>query len=371
MRREGVRSRLPLVSMIGWALAWPAPAWAHEMGNTQMTATFDSGGAYRLDVFVDPDSLLTKLKVFAGADVGGPDDTGREERDRRIEALGSVFLDRISVYFDGVRAAPLFEYRPATAFNDLAETPSIVRLTGLVPPGTREFSVAYAMALGSYALNVRIGDGPVQTVWLNGTERSASIAVAAPPKPSTWSDIAWQYFCLGYTHILPKGADHVLFVIGIFLLSGRWQSIVKQVSAFTIAHSITLGLTMYGMVSLPAKVVEPLIALSICCVAIENLFTAELKPWRLALVFSFGLLHGMGFAGVLRDLGLPHGQFLTALLTFNAGVEAGQLSVVALAAAAVAHWRSSAAAYRRLVVQPASLMIAAVGLFWTIQRALP
>ena len=125
---------------------------------------------------------------------------------------------------------------------------------------------------------------------------------------------------------------------------------------------------MYGVVSLPAKVVEPMIALSIAYVAIENLLTTELKSWRLALVFSFGLLHGMGFAGVLRDLGLPPSQFLTALITFNGGVEAGQLTVIVLAFAAVACWRSNGTTYRRLVVQPASLLIALVGLYWTVQR---
>lgn len=120
----------------------------------------------------------------------------------------------------------------------------------------------------------------------------------------------------------------------------------------------------------PAKVVEPMIALSIAYVAIENLITSELKPWRLALVFSFGLLHGMGFAGVLRDLGLPRSQFLTALLTFNVGVEAGQLSVIVLAFAGVAYWRSNQLTYRRLVIQPASILIALTGLYWTVQRVL-
>jgi hypothetical protein len=125
---------------------------------------------------------------------------------------------------------------------------------------------------------------------------------------------------------------------------------------------------MYGIVSLPARVVEPMIALSIAYVAVENLVTSDLKPWRLALVFSFGLLHGMGFAGVLRELGLPRSQFLTALLTFNAGVEAGQLAVIAAAFVAVAYWRSDRPRYRRLVVQPASFAIALLGLYWTVQR---
>lgn len=157
---------------------------------------------------------------------------------------------------------------------------------------------------------------------------------------------------------------------GIFLLSLRWRPVLLQVSTFTLAHSITLGLTMYGIVSLPARIVEPMIALSIAYVAIENVLIAELKPWRLALVFSFGLLHGMGFAGVLRELGLPRAQFLTALTTFNAGVEAGQLSVIAACSAAVMYWRRNPSSYRRLVVVPASLVIAATGVFWTIQRAL-
>jgi hypothetical protein len=109
---------------------------------------------------------------------------------------------------------------------------------------------------------------------------------------------------------------------------------------------------------------------SIVYVAIENLVTNELKPWRVALVFSFGLLHGMGFAGVLRDIGLPRVQFLTALVSFNVGVEAGQLTVVAIAFAMVACWRSNRQVYRRFIVQPASLAISLIGLFWTLQRAL-
>ena len=125
---------------------------------------------------------------------------------------------------------------------------------------------------------------------------------------------------------------------------------------------------IYGIVSLPSRIVEPLIALSIAYVAIENLVTSQLKPWRLALVFAFGLLHGMGFAGVLSDLGLPRREFLTALLSFNVGVELGQLTVIALAALLVVWYRHHAWYHRRVVV-PASLAIAAIGIYWTIVRA--
>jgi len=340
-------------------------AAAHEIGKTQVTVTIRDA-AYTADIIVDPDALLTKLEVFGGSALSNGLD--RRTRDRRIEQLSATFLDRVTVRFDGQRDRPHFAYIPASAFGDAAQSPSLVRLTGTVPVGAGELTFAYGLALGSFALNVRIADGPTQTFWLEGAETSAPVSLTSPPPPATTGEVARQYFGLGYTHILPKGLDHILFVLGIFLLSARWRSILLQVSTFTLAHSITLGLTMYGIVSLPAKVVEPMIALSIAYVAIENLVTSELKPWRLALVFSFGLLHGMGFAGVLRDLGLPRSQFLTALLTFNAGVEAGQLSVIALAFLAVAYWRTNRATYRRFIIQPASLAIACAGLYWTIAR---
>jgi hypothetical protein len=170
-----------------------------------------------------------------------------------------------------------------------------------------------------------------------------------------------KYLSLGFGHILPQGPDHVLFVLGLFLLSTRVRPLLWQVTAFTMAHSITLALSLYGLVRLPSIVVEPLIAMSIAFVAVENLITSELKPWRPFVVFGFGLVHGLGFAGVLTDMGLPRNQFATGLVTFNIGVELGQLAVIGLAFAAVG-W------LRRCVVFPASTAIAAVALFWTVQR---
>jgi hypothetical protein len=175
-------------------------------------------------------------------------------------------------------------------------------------------------------------------------------------------------FRLGFTHILPNGLDHILFVLGLFLLSTSLRSVLAQVSAFTLAHSITLGLTLYGVVSLPSTIVEPLIALSIVYVACENLFTSDLTPWRLALVFGFGLLHGMGFADALARLNLARAEFLTTLVSFNVGVEAGQLSVIAAAALVVLAVRVPRSDYRRLVVRPCSVGIALTGAFWVVER---
>ena len=349
-------------------LLFAITAGAHEIGKTQVQASL-LGRSYHIEVVVDPDALLPSLEAYGQRPISR--ELPRDERDRRIAALADVFLERVTVSFDGRPAAAAFEYLPSSAFNDFAQAPSRVRLRGVVPDGAADFTFTYGLALGTYALNVRIGDGPVQTQWVVGGAPSAPVSLTAPLPPPTRAEIGWQYFALGFTHILPNGFDHVLFVVGIFLLTSKWRSIVAQVSTFTVAHSITLALTMYGVVSLPAKVVEPMIALSIAYVAIENLLVRELKPWRLALVFSFGLLHGMGFAGVLRDLGLPRPAFLTALVTFNVGVEAGQLSVIAIAFALCAYWqRRDRVAYRRFIVVPASFAIAAIGLFWTVQRAL-
>jgi hydrogenase/urease accessory protein HupE len=354
------------------ALLAPVAARAHEMGKTQVSAAFHPGasagaaGTYQVDIVVDPDALLTKLEVYADRPVSSR--LSRGERDRRIWALEHVIIERVSVRFDGIPVTPRCQYVPSSLLSDFAQAPSIVRLAGEVPGATGTVTFAYGLALGSYALNVRVGESPVQTFWLDGAQSSPPISLVAPPPPATSAEVARQYFGLGYTHILPLGLDHILFVVGIFLLSARWRSVLLQISTFTVAHSITLGLTMYGIVSLPARVVEPMIALSIAYVAIENLVTSELKPWRLALVFSFGLLHGMGFAGVLRELGLPRSRFLMALLSFNVGVEAGQLTVIALALAAVAYWRRNRPMYRRFIVQPASVAIAAAGLYWTVQR---
>jgi|SRR5437867_2687317 len=186
--------------------------------------------------------------------------------------------------------------------------------------------------------------------------------------PRRAAELLQNYFVLGFTHILPGGVDHILFVLGVFLFGSRLKSMLWQVSAFTVAHSITLGLTLYGIVSLSAAWVEPLIAISIAYVAVENLFTSRLTPWRVAVVFAFGLLHGMGFASALRELGLPRSEFLTGLVTFNAGVEAGQLAVIAGAFVLVACWPLNHDEYRRRIVVPGSALIALIGLYWTIAR---
>lgn len=172
---------------------------------------------------------------------------------------------------------------------------------------------------------------------------------------------------LGFTHIVPKGLDHILFVLGLFLLNPGWRPLLWQVTAFTVAHSITLALAIQGSISVPSEIVEPIIALSITIIALENVLSRELKPWRPLVVFTFGLIHGLGFAGVLEEIGLPDGEKWLALLTFNLGVELGQIAVILLALGAVWFFRQSPW-YRQRITIPASLLIGAVGFFWFLER---
>ncbi len=248
----------------------------------------------------------------------------------------------------------------------------------------------------------------------------------------TFGQVVVTYLVAGFEHILPLGLDHILFVLGLFFLSTQLGPLLWQVSAFTLAHTVTLALGATGYVSVPASVVEPLIAASIVYVAVENLYSDRLQKWRTAVIFAFGLLHGLGFAYVLGEYGLPDKQFIPALIAFNVGVELGQLTVIAVAfllvvlaqrvdegrvdvrtgqiaygvlavafalagfvlngpafaqtmgaGAPVFLWPMAALsvgcllsaryiddvrAYRHFVVMPASLAIAAVGAWWFVER---
>jgi HupE/UreJ protein len=303
-------------------------------------------------------TALTSVTIVVGesfADVAIATDA--DALKQKLDALQRPLTDCIDLRADGVRVPLTF----------LQVTP--LHLRAELPAGTKHVTWSWALVYGSYPVVFqRDGDARDATQWLQGTETSAPYAIAgAAANGSHMSRIA-RDVALGFTHILPNGLDHILFVLGLFFLTRRVRSVLAQVTAFTLAHSITLGLALYGVVSLPAAVVEPLIALSIAYVAIENLVTTDLKPWRLALVFGFGLLHGMGFAEALARLDLPRSEFLTTLVGFNAGVEAGQLTIIAAASIVVSIWALPPERYRRLVVRPASVLIAAAGIVWTIQR---
>jgi len=182
------------------------------------------------------------------------------------------------------------------------------------------------------------------------------------------ADAAWIYLRLGFLHILPLGLDHILFVLSLFLLSPKLKTVLWQATAFTVAHTITLGLSMYHIITPPAHIIEPLITLSILYVSLENIFSPRLKASRIGIVFLFGLVHGMGFAGALGQLGLPQHAYFLSLVMFNAGVELGQMTVILVAWFMLAKWFGNKPYYRRNLVIPFSFGIAIVSSIWTLQR---
>jgi hypothetical protein len=200
-----------------------------------------------------------------------------------------------------------------------------------------------------------------------GAAPPAAGAVEFDPDALPWWQQLGLYLRLGFHHIVPEGIDHILFVLGLFFLGITWRKLLSQTTVFTVAHATTLFLSTYGIFRLPSHIVEPAIALSISYIAFENVFRPRLGPGRLAIVFCFGLIHGLGFASSLSDVPFPKHQFIFALLGFNFGVDFGQLFVIGCAFLAVG-WFRNQPWFRARIAIPCSLVIAAVGLFWAVQR---
>jgi len=344
------------------------PIQAHEIGTTRVSVVFSpERQTYEVEIATDATALAEKLEDSVGESL--PADISTARLQSLFERFDDAFRGRVHIAFDGVEARPAISYEITPPADALSAVLATIRLTGPVPAGAGHFTWNFGWTFASYAIAIqRTPSGKPSTEWLEGGDTSKPFAMTTPAPPPGRADIARRYLALGFTHIVPLGLDHMLFVLGIYLLSGRARSVLWQVSAFTVAHSITLGLSMYGIVTVPPRIVEPLIALSIAYVAVENILLSELKKWRVALVFAFGLLHGMGFAGALKELGLPRSEFVTALLTFNVGVEAGQLAVIGTAFLLVGWHYSNRVWYRSRVVVPASALIACIAVYWTIAR---
>jgi hypothetical protein len=365
--------RLPRILLLAALLVLTAFAvHAHELGKIQVYATFLKDGTYRIDIPVDPTHLWPgdKGAGAAGETRYGPIQGLTPAVDQRFGKFLRTLTEGSTVLFDGAPVGPRLEIVPPAA-DDPPERATL-RLQGAIPAGSHSFNwkeEGTLGRLGTYPLILQIeGEESSTWQWLDAGATSPDFSLAKAAVPPTRMAVVRQYLKLGFTHIVPEGPDHILFVLGIFLLSRRLKPILQQVTAFTVAHTITLALSVYGVVHLSPSIVEPLIALSIVFVAVENILVPELRPSRIALVFCFGLLHGLGFAGVLSEMGLPRSEFVTALLSFNLGVEGGQLAVISLAFLLVGLPFRKQAWYRQRVVVPVSCLIAAVGLYWSVQR---
>ena len=351
-------------------------AAGHEIRPAVATLTLEADGRYDVVLSVNIEAVVAAVSPQHRDTDESPN--AREYNRLRVlapdalrpvvEAHLSQYLDGMVLQFDGARARPVLSGIDIPPAGEIALSRlTVVRLSGTAPAAAKTLTFRYAGRYGDCVLRVREAER-LDAAWLKNGERSVPYVVGKGFDQRTLADVLYEYAVLGFTHIVPLGLDHILFVLGLLLLSTRLAPLLIQVTAFTVAHTITLALSVYGVVSLPSTIVEPLIAASIVYVAVENILTPNLKPWRAVVVFAFGLLHGLGFAGVLEAVGLPHGQFVPALVSFNAGVELGQLAVIAAAFLALGIWARHKTWYRARVVIPASAAIAAVGLFWTVQR---
>ncbi len=343
----------------------------------------NTNGTYQLEVRASIEALLTGINARYKNTLDAPNAAEYDElRVLPAEALLQAFKPfhtrftrEVKLFFDG-QQAPLTISRVDIPEPGYTKVPriSVIYLEGNITRSIENVSWYYPARFGDNAVRVRQVDETNNKwhwsdwQWLRRDQQSESFSLTEVFTARPVTSVIVTYIIAGFEHILPKGLDHILFILGIFLLSVKMRPLLWQVTMFTLAHSITLGLSMADVISLPSSIVEPLIALSIAYIGVENIFARSLHKSRLIIVFCFGLLHGMGFASVLSDFGMPDDAFITALISFNIGVEFGQLAVITLAFLAVGLWFSNKSWYRQVIVRAGSLFIAIIGMYWTWDR---
>lgn len=376
------------VVFLALGLAWPPVTHAHMLNMTEIQISADATSDATVTVQIDlgQSGLMTPESYW---DAVSNSESSLESGAlyRALKALKSG----IEVVVDGqLRELALRDYRATAVSLEAIENPLTPQMADV------QFSLMGARPSSESIIAIRLKDTldvpwpclvrvdsfaalPISRLLTAGTRSSGDIRlddlrakssegymVSAVLQLQVWlPSLTW--LVVGIQHIVPMGFDHMVFILGLFFLSTKLSSLLLQVSAFTLAHSVTLGLTTLGYIAAPTHLVEPLIAASILYVAVDNLYSRRVAKWRLLVVTGFGLLHGLGFASALGELALPEGSELTALLFFNLGVEIGQITVL-LTAYLVFGWLQRWPLYRQRVAEPASMTIAGLGLYWLIKR---
>lgn len=355
----------------------PRPSLGHEVlpsiGDFQR-----DGDTLSFDIRTNLEGFVAGIDLTLTADTNAAPEAATYDSLRALapQALESRFrafwprmAPRIFVRIDGVdQPLTLLGVSVPEVGDPTLPRASTISFSAPVPAGAKSVQIGWAAPFGALVIRQNGVDKPYDG-YLEAGAMSDPIALGGGDAMTPLQAFA-SYIPIGFDHIVPKGLDHILFVLGLFFLSTRWRPLLWQVSAFTLAHTVTLGLGALGYVSVPASIVEPVIAASIVFVAIENILTQGLSRWRPLVVFCFGLLHGLGFASVLGEIGLPEGNFFPALLGFNAGVELGQLAVIAAAFLLVGFWFGRKPWYRARISVPASGAIAMVGAWWFVERVM-
>ncbi|MDP2081594.1 MAG: HupE/UreJ family protein [Pseudotabrizicola sp.] len=358
-------------------ILFPAQLAAHEMRPAIATADLRADGSFDLVISLNLEAIMAGV---------GPEHADTKDSPQALEYDGLRALppeelrDRFSAFAPRLESeislSPAAGPQTKLTTTGLSIPPvgdletsriSEITLRGLLPPNTDTVRWSFDPVFGDSVIRLRrAGETDLfHSQYVSGPA-SSPISLVPGVERSVASVFA-EYLRLGFIHIIPRGLDHILFVVGLFLLSTRPSVLLWQVSAFTVAHTITLALGSLGIVQLSPAIVEPLIALSIVYVAVENLMATRLSAWRPVVIFGFGLLHGLGFASVLGEVGLTTGHFVTGLVAFNIGVELGQLSVIAACLLGVG-WAMQRPIYRQAVIIPGSTAIALIAAYWAVER---
>jgi hypothetical protein len=354
---------------------WACGLQAHELrpaiANVEISQT-----EIQIELLVTVETLLAGIDL---TEISDTDDAPEAEIYDALRALSDTTLaarvrsdwPRLVKDFvlDGAEDIRLLDVQVISESDIELPRDTKLMLVADLLPGTGPVSFGWIAQNGG--LIVRHGSGDdAYAGFLESGELSLPLPRSGAVEESDIS-VFWRFVVEGFEHIVPKGLDHILFVFGLFLFSLSWRPLLLQITAFTLAHTVTLGLATLSVISIPAAqmwLVEALIAVSIAYVAVENIWRPKLNWWRIVVVFGFGLLHGLGFASVLGDLGLVQGQFILSLIAFNIGVEFGQLAVILMAFLVLRLPFGESVYYRRLVVIPCSAAIAMVGIWWAIER---
>ena len=383
-RQDSMTLRITQATFLALVLAFfAAVAQAHPIPDIPVRGIFAGDGTLRITVEVEPrcleiDPNTTPAMVPAtlaalssdqrAALCGSAAGLARRWVEFYLDPTGRVQPEFV-FSFTGKNGAPLVGAEDVVVLTGEWRTPLGPGLTGWHIRATEaaELSVVFQNIVGGEVLD--------RLAVLFPGEKSFTLDLAELHSAAGdgWHTFA-SYLREGFFHVapedihtVPRGLDHILFVLGVFLLSRKWKPLLAQVTTFTLAHSVTLALATLGIIHVSSRIVEPIIAASIAAVALENIFHPRYTRWRLLVVFAFGLIHGLGFASALGDLGLPRGSMASGLVGFNVGVECAQLAIITAAFLAVA-WLRDPVRYRRWVVIPGSLAIAAVSVWWTISR---
>ncbi|MFO0829508.1 MAG: HupE/UreJ family protein [Phycisphaerales bacterium] len=374
-------ARLVAALAVAFALTTGASAHPPQAAIAQVKIARDG----RIEIVLQHDALAfalveTPTRVSDDAMLALLDGADAEIDEAFADARERL-LDQLKVRADGRDVALAIDEAPSRAALDDwkrrtpgRRLPVILRFTlhGQLPPAPAQLELEFPVLLDQVVVSFEPPGEEALVVPMDVGKPSPPFALhldgGEPPEPPLSElEVASRYARWGFEHIIPEGIDHCLFVLGLFLLAPRVKTALWQITAFTVAHTITLTLTSLHIIGLPSSVVEPTIAASIAFIGIENLCTTTVRPWRIGVAFVFGLVHGMGVATAFNEKGFAAGHLVSSLAAFTVGVEAGHLAVLGAAFLALA-WCRDRPWFRRRVTVPCSVIIAAVGLFWMVQR---